>query len=164
MISTSWYRSLSTQNINHTLPSCISLWGRMHELKNCQRCSCWCSSDKLFLQTSWSPVWFRCVCLSLSPSTRTQVPSFCWHSSPRHQTWQPPGQQQLCAEGASDPPRCINVSVCERTARGHFFWWKMCRSVRVVQPGCRFLARTSTWLIHERAGLHLSKQEVETNP
>lgn len=30
-------------------------------------------------------------------TTRTQIPSFCWHFTPRHQAWQPPSQQQLCA-------------------------------------------------------------------
>lgn len=33
-------------------------------------------------------------------TTRTQIPSFCWHFTPRHQAWEPPGQQQLCAQGA----------------------------------------------------------------
>lgn len=61
---------------------------------------------------SWVDIWcsIRSVVSLFATNARTQIPSFCWHSSPRHQTWQPPGQQQLCAQGASDRPRYITFS------------------------------------------------------
>jgi len=37
--------------------------------------------------------------ISIVSVFRSEIPTFCPHSSSRHQTWQPACQQQLCSEG-----------------------------------------------------------------